>query len=114
MLLHVDRVGGGKALLSWTAPEAPRGPLQAYDVSWCTASSCESLETPGKTRHVLLHDVLPSANYTFRVRAKNVLEDTPLEGPHAEATVFTPPKGKEQCCATDGSLSLVEYLAKES
>ncbi|XP_037517298.1 receptor-type tyrosine-protein phosphatase F-like [Rhipicephalus sanguineus] len=93
MLLHVDRVGGGKALLSWTAPKAPRGPLQAYDVSWCTTSSCEALETPGKTRHVLLHDVQPSTNYTFRVRAKNVLEDTPLEGPHAEATVFTPPKG---------------------
>ncbi|KAL1483926.1 hypothetical protein MTO96_012090 [Rhipicephalus appendiculatus] len=84
---------GGKALLSWTAPKAPRGPLQAYDVSWCTTTSCEALETAGKTRHVLLDDVRPSTNYTFRVRAKNVLEDTPLEGPHAEAIVFTPPKG---------------------
>ncbi|KAH8024474.1 hypothetical protein HPB51_024676 [Rhipicephalus microplus] len=93
MLLHVDRVGGGKALLSWRAPKAPRGLLQAYDVSWCTTFSCEALETPGKTRHVLLNGVRPSMNYTFRVRARNVLEDTPLEGPHAEAIVFTPPKG---------------------
>ncbi|KAL3211424.1 hypothetical protein MRX96_036404 [Rhipicephalus microplus] len=87
------RVGGGKALLSWRAPKAPRGLLQAYDVSWCTTFSCEALETPGKTRHVLLNGVRPSMNYTFRVRARNVLEDTPLEGPHAEAIVFTPPKG---------------------
>ncbi|XP_077564796.1 receptor-type tyrosine-protein phosphatase F-like [Haemaphysalis longicornis] len=94
MLLHVDRVGGGEARLSWSAPETPRGPLQTYDVSWCTAASCESLlETSRRTRHVVLNHVRPSTNYTFRVRAKNVLEDVPLEGPHAEVAVFAPPKG---------------------
>ncbi|KAK8764965.1 hypothetical protein V5799_032428 [Amblyomma americanum] len=93
VLLHAERVGAGEARLSWLAPELPRGPLHAYDVSWCSGQACESLETPRETRHAVLRPVLPSTNYTFRVRAKNVLEDVPLEGPHAEVAVFTPPEG---------------------
>ncbi|XP_064471092.1 receptor-type tyrosine-protein phosphatase F-like [Ornithodoros turicata] len=90
--LNMENVGNGEVQLSWWPPEHARGPLQVYEVSWC-AHTCDTHEASWVTgQSFTAPRIAYSTNYTFRVRAKNVLEDMSLEGPYASISVFTPPK----------------------
>ncbi|CAN7980901.1 unnamed protein product, partial [Ixodes pacificus] len=89
---HAVQLGRGEARLSWSPPADPRGPVDAYDVTWCS-SSCSTLAVSRLARHVVLSDVQASTHYKFRVRAKNVLDGISFEGPEAHLAALTPPEG---------------------
>lgn len=90
---HAVQLGRGEARLSWSPPADPRGPVDAYDVTWCS-SSCSTLAVSRLARHVVLSDVQASTHYKFRVRAKNVLDGISFEGPEAHLAALTPPEGE--------------------